>query len=571
MFAKKAVPLRLKNIMTMPFAKHILVLTVCWLVALPSLGRVADPVLDSLLRRIDDAVARSDEFVAQKEARIAVLKEQLSKASDAAAQLSLSQSLADEYEPYVNDSCIYYLTRCAQLAEASGMTSRSGGCLSRVALMYSQAGMFVEAFSTLADIDSTRLAGTDLGLYYFAYAHIYGENSFYTCFQTLHDHYGVMAHNYRQRMFRLLPPGSKYVRQYREIELMNDKRYGDSKRLNDEWIKQTDKSSAEYALVAFYRYLEYKAIGDSVQKMRWLAEAVLADACRAVMDQGAMWEMANELYSIGDVDRAYNYITYANSCANKFGSRQRLARISPLMNEIARLYKAENEKNNQHVRLALIALSAMTVLLLITLFYVNKQRSRLAVARDDLAKSNSQLSQLNQAQSSLNRQLQASNAHLSEANRVKDEYVGRFLRQCSLYIDKLDNLRKTVNKKVKNHQYDELLEMTKSQKFRSEELNELYVNFDKAFLHLFPTFVDDFNALLRPEERIPLADDGCLTTTHRIFALIRLGVTDSSKIAEFLHYSANTIYNYRAHTKNGALGDRQTFEDRVSKIGQQQL
>jgi DNA-binding CsgD family transcriptional regulator len=182
---------------------------------------------------------------------------------------------------------------------------------------------------------------------------------------------------------------------------------------------------------------------------------------------------------------------------------------------------------------------------------------------------------LNKKMSSVNDQLQDSNAALSglnqqlkDANRVKEEYVGRFMRLCSVYIDKLDQLRKIVNKRVKNRQYAELYDMTRPQEFKEAELTELYAYFDSAFLHLFPNFLEEFNALLKPEEKIEMPENGQLNTSIRIFALIRLGIDDSSKIAEFLHYSVNTIYNYRARMKNGAL-NRDEFEQRVKKIGLQ--
>lgn len=184
-----------------------------------------------------------------------------------------------------------------------------------------------------------------------------------------------------------------------------------------------------------------------------------------------------------------------------------------------------------------------------------------------MKQSNEQLSVLNRQLSSLNDRLRDSNLKLGDANRVKEEYVGRFMRMCSIYVDRLDGMRKRVNRLVKAGRYDELKELTRSTEPKEQELDELYVNFDTALLHLFPNFVDCFNELLRPEEQVQLTGKERLNTTVRIFALIRLGIDDSSKIAEFLHCSANTIYNYRARVKNGARVDRDTFEERVKAIG----
>ena len=218
----------------------------------------------------------------------------------------------------------------------------------------------------------------------------------------------------------------------------------------------------------------------------------------------------------------------------------------------------------------MIALGILTVFMLLVLilyYYTNRQRQHLAEVRDSLKQSNCQLSELNQQLLHLNEQLVESNAQLTDANRVKEEYVGRFMRMCSVYVDRLDGMRKRVNRLVKTKRYDELNELVKTDSSKEQELDELYVNFDNTFLHLFPNFVDCFNELLRPDEQVQLSTAERLNTTVRIFALIRLGIDDSSKIAEFLHYSVNTIYNYRARVKNGAKVDRDTFEERVKAIG----
>ena len=156
---------------------------------------------------------------------------------------------------------------------------------------------------------------------------------------------------------------------------------------------------------------------------------------------------------------------------------------------------------------------------------------------------------------------------LNDSNRVKDEYIGKFLNICSEYIDKLDNYRKRVNRKLKAGQHTDLLRMTGSEQLKEDELKELFDNFDSVFLNLFPTFIDDFNALLKPEERITPPSAGRLNTDLRIFALIRLGIDESSKIADFLRYSPNSIYAYRARIKNKAAGERENFERMVKEIG----
>ncbi len=530
--------------------------------------------IDSILQCIDEAISVSDQYVQKKKERIAYLKSRADQAETLSAKYELTYQLYAEYLPFVNDSAIYYLERCSDIALQMGDDSKAGGCLSLTALCCSNAGMYVESEAILKTINPEKLHGIDLGLYYYASGHISGELAYYGKFENMRRQYAETSTNYFLLAQKYLPVGHKYYNQCCEMLAQGRKDFRQALAINNEWLHNVKPGSAEYALISFYRYLDYKALGDSIQMMYSLGESVLADIRNAVMDQGSMWEMANLLMANGDVDRSYRYICFTSDCADRFGSRQRLSHISPLLTRIAKEYKAKEEKSGRSLRFTVIAISILSLMLLAALAYVYRKRNQLTVTRDQLAKSNAQLqdsnaqlSSLNSQLSSLNSQLTILNSQLSEANSVKDMYVGRFLRLCSVYIDKLEDIRKKVIKRVKNRQYTELAELTRSVEFTSKETDELYATFDTAFLQLFPTFVDDFNALLKPESHILPPDNKSLNTAIRIFALIRLGITDSSKIAEFLHYSVNTIYNYRANVKNGAVCDRADFENRVRQIG----
>jgi DNA-binding CsgD family transcriptional regulator len=411
-------------------------------------------------------------------------------------------------------------------------------------------------------------------VYYDAYNNVYSELAYYTRLAHMKQTYQDKANHYKQLMLQTMPETYESCFLRREQDAQGEGNLELGLAINDQWMKTVEKGSHPYALVALYRYIEYKLQGDRDQMMYWLVESVLADIKNAAMDQGSMWELANELMLSGEIDKASEYISFTSDCANRYGSRQRNWQIAPLLTHIAKNYKSDSEATTTQLRLTLVAISLLLLLLLGVLFFLHRRNRQLDTARmalkdknDELHTVNKQLAEQTEELSTLNSQLSTLNSQLSESNRVKEEYIGRFMSLCSQYIDKLDNYRKMVNKKMKNKELEELFHLSKSTELKEKELEELYQNFDSVFLHLFPNFVNDFNALLQPEMQVHPKEENRLTTEIRIFALIRLGIEDSSKIAEFLHYSVNTIYNYRARIKNGALDNRESFERRIKELG----
>ena len=541
-----------------------------------------DANISSLCAKIDEAIANSQQYVSQRESNIAMERRNLKLAHDIQQKFNNSFRLYELYRPFVSDSAIFFLKECVKYANQLGNQSEVLRCQSLYALRCSNIGMYDEALCVLDSLRPT--PGMDslaLGTYYEAYNNVYNELGYYTRLDDMRDKYLGKAQEYERLMLEYLPPDDEMCLMRRELSALNAGRLEESMKINDQWLSMVTPGSHPYALTALYRYLEFKARQDTIQMMHWLVESVMADIQNAAMDQGSMWELANELMLRGDIDRASSYISYTSDCANRFGSRQRNWQIAPLLSTIAKNYKQQSERTTSQLRYTIVAISVLALLLLGALFWVHQRNKQLAAARnalkfsnDELAGANRQLasqkdelSELNGQLSSLNTQLSSLNAQLTESNRVKEEYIGRFMSLCSQYIDKLDNYRKMVHKKVKNKDFDELYQTTKSTQLKEKELEELYENFDTVFLHLFPSFIDDFNALLQPEMQVHPKEENRLNTDIRIFALIRLGFEDSSKIAEFLHYSVNTIYNYRARIKNGYIGNREHFEQKVKELG----
>ena len=529
--------------------------------------------IESRYKQIDKAIAEFPRYVAQREAKITAARNAFEQSSGQ-QKYEESYRLYELYRPFVSDSAIYFLRQCIDIAEQQSDHNGSVRCRSQLAIRCSNIGLYDEALNIL---DSIRLgSGLDklvLGTYYEAYNNVYGELSYYTRLDDMRQLYQRKEQYYKQLMFEHLPATSESCFLRREQAAQAEGKLKEAMAINDEWMKTVEPGSHPYALTALYRYIEHKLQGDSTQILYWLTESVLADIRNAAMDQGSMWELANELMLNGDLEKASSYISFTSDCANRYGSRQRNWQIAPLLTTIAKNYKAQSERNTAQLRMALILISVLALLLLGVLLFLHRRNRQLDAARqalkqsnDELATANKQLADQTQELSTLNAQLSTLNSQLFESNRVKEEYIGRFMSLCSQYIDKLDDYRKMVNKKMKNKELEELFRISKSTELKEKELDELFLNFDSVFLHLFPNFVNDFNGLLQPEMRVQPKEENRLTTEIRIFALIRLGIEDSSKIAEFLHYSVNTIYNYRARIKNGAIGNREQFERQIKTL-----
>ena len=523
---------------------------------------------------VDDAIAHSADYVAAHEKKIAEAKHALELETTAKAKYQINYKLYELYRSFVADSAIYYLGRCIALADGMGDASGSVKCRALMAIRCSNIGMYDEALSILDSIQTAGIDTLTLGTYYEAYNNVYSELAYYTRLEIMKQTYNAKADHYKQLMLQTLPVTYETCFLRREQQAQAEGKLDEAMHINEQWLKTVEPGSHPYAMVALYRYIEYKLLGDRDQMMYWLVESVLADIRNAAMDQGSMWELANELMLSGEIDKASEYISFTSDCANRYGSRQRNWQIAPLLTHIAKNYKSESEQTTTQLRLTLVAISVLLLLLLGVLFFLHRRNRQLDTARmelktknDELHTANHQLAEQTTELSTLNSQLSTLNSQLSESNRVKEEYIGRFMSLCSQYIDKIDDYRKMVNKKMKNKELEELFRLSKSTELKEKELEELYQNFDSVFLHLFPNFVNDFNALLQPDMQVHPKEENRLTTEIRIFALIRLGIEDSSKIAEFLHYSVNTIYNYRARIKNGALDNRESFERRIKELG----
>lgn len=525
--------------------------------------------IKDLYEQLDQAIEQSQYYINQKESRITKIKKQSRQGHTPPQLLTAYYKLYEEYKTYKSDSSIYYIHQAIDLAKRNNMKSDITKLRSLLALQYSTSGAFTEALHVLQSIDKKTLNNSNKKDYYIAFYHVYGELGFtnINIDTELSQEFYSKQDCYRDTLFSILSPNSEDYLMRKEVLLTNQNKLKEALKINDIRLSKCKKGSHEYGIVAYYRYLIYRSLKDEDMVKYWLLQSAICDVKCAINDQASLWILAEILSKEKDVERSYKYINFSWKANKKFCTRIRSWQIFPVLGTIDHNYQAELKKANHRLIFAIICVSLLVIALALLTFYVNKQKSYLSNARNELKKTNTQLEELNNKLSSTNGMLKASNDKLNESNGVKEEYIGQFLGACSHYIDKLDKMRLNVNKMVKNKQYNELYSMTKSSEVKEQELEELYANFDKVFLNLFPNFVEDLNGLLNEECQIHLSSPNKLSAIVRVFALIRLGIDDSTKIAEFLHYAVNTIYNYRAKLRNGAINDRNEFEKKVRELG----
>lgn len=521
---------------------------------------------DSLLTILDKELKNRHEYTQLRDSKIAFLKESLKESNDAENIYNIQYKLFQAYQPYVCDSAIYYLERNIELAQKLGNRNYFYDSNIRLAHLLSSSGMYKEAVDILDSIPKSGLNSLLTEQLFSTYDHVYGELAFYSRSSLLKEIYNRVASRYKDTLFKTVDPRSDSYLSMLETDYRDSGKPDSALMVNDIRLEKTAPGDGGYALVTFHRSLDYHTMGDSGQRKEYLIRSAIADTRAAIKDNASITLLANILFEEGDLNRAYNYIRYAMDDANFYNARLRNMQISEIQPIIDRTYNIQNENQKAQLRLFLIISVGLFIFSIVALWIIYLQKRKLQKAHRNVQQINEQLKQLNQDLVDVNNRLKHLNSSLAESNHVKEEYIGLFLSICSTYIDKMEEMRRMVSREITKGRVAELLTYSRSSSFIDNELKEFYNNFDNTFLHLYPNFVDEFNQLLHEDERISLKTGELLNTELRIFALIRLGITDSSKIAGLLRYSVNTIYNYRAKIKNKASVLRDDFENLVMEI-----
>lgn len=519
-----------------------------------------DRQIRDTLKELDDVISRQAEIESAKDSYIELIKGRYSEAMSPDEKYTIFDELYNEYYNYNIDSAIFYARTKLDIAFDAAEQDLVDDAILDIADRYVMSGMYLAAHDIISEISADRLDVLLVPRYY----HIW--HSLYTGLEDGCDdpvqktEYRKLKQQYREQLFSLLGKddisrlyvmADIYVDEGRADELLDTL----NAKFNED-IPIHDKAVLSYI---------YANISDSYghddDATLYFAKSAIFDLMTPVHEYKSLYELASKLYDAGDIKRAYRYISRSINdaiTANALINIQSINRSLPI---ISRSYHTQMLHNRRQLSVLSGILGIMAVLLIGAVIVTLKEQRKARQA-------GKRTSEINEELKAINRKMEEYILLLKESNNIKEIYIGRYIDLCSEYIGRMERYRSMLNRTARTEGFEAVRNALKSSEFIDKELNEFYEQFDATFLQLFPDFIKDLNALLQSDKRIELKTrDGIMTTELRIFALIRLGITDSVKIAEFLRRSVSTVYNYRVKMRNAALNSREDFEKQIMGIG----
>lgn len=530
---------------------------------IPVEGKTADKGIDSLYQELDRLLEKQPEITRNKEVRIRVIRDGLDDPTlTADLRYKINERLYDEYMAFRFDSAYKYIQENIEEQRASGNEQRYAASAMRMAHILSVSGIFNNARQLLYSINPENL-GRELQVeYYNQQSELNLYRSEMAAETPLFQDYIDSLQHYRQMILNTAAKNS-YDYIFNRATYICEQGHTDAAiRLLENYLHGLKQGDRHYSIITSTLAYFYSRKGEHKTHEKYLLLSAISDVKGAILENNSLRELATILLERGDSEKAFYYLLHASKDARSYGSRLRSLQVARMAPIITQVYDTERTKGEKRTRLLLIVMSVIALLLIIAIVRV------LALTRRSHADSK-KIRQMNEALMLHNEQINAVNTEVKEANRIKEEYLMRFMQLCSFYITAGTERMKRMNRLAREKKMAELYADLKDYSTLNENTRLFYQNFDEAFLNIYPNFITEVNNLLKNDSHI-VDDDGeeplkHLTTELRILALLRLGISDNQKIADILRSSITTIYTYRSKLKARAK-KRYTFEDDVKQI-----
>ena len=504
------------------------------------------------LERIDDALKMAYEYDHAKDQKISTIENMLnSRGVNDLQKYHIYGQLFDEYEAYQFDKAKEMLERQEAIADDLGNLSLRNDALLDKAMLFINAGLYLETHDIFDQLDTNSFDQQQMVAWYNARQKFISDYDEYVSSSSVEVPDVKKVAYYQDQILKNTPESSSVNQHIRVLRLIGSKDFDKASKLNTSILAGMDPSSRDYAIRAYWQGTIEEQRGNAYEAIHWWSLSAVSDIRCAIKDNASLSTLASRLIVLQDTDRAFRYIRQSLDDAIFYNAKLRKVQIATTLPMIEKAYSDNRALQDREKRRYINSITTIALLLLVICVVAIRFYSKGQMNAREIKKKNDQLAEYYNSIEAAENDLKMTNLELIEANAAKEEYLGLFLSMCSGYLDKL-------KKTLPREQYE-------------SELKNFYRTFDTSFVQLYPTFVEEFNSLLNEDDRILLKEGENLNTELRIFALIKLGITQSSHIASLLRYSVNTIYNYRAQVKNAALSDRENFEDSVRKIGSRRL
>ncbi len=527
---------------------------------------------DSLLVKLNQTIEQRPSYMQRKEEALETLRQSLRKlsAGNVEGRMNLYEALWQENRSYNTDSSLFYATALSQLAQQAGNEEQKQNALLHRATALMTIGMFKEADEIIKPLREWGVLPGQRSQFFHLGRSLFGLMADYAVTAQEKAAYASLTDDFRDSLLTIYEAGSNMYRMIYADKLTAHGKYAEALR---ELLPFTPTGDGRFDAGYHYTIAEaYYHMGRIEEARHYYTLAAISDMQSDTREYIALRKLAVILFQSGDIDRAYHYLTLCMADAKACNARLRILEILDTFPVVNEAYLEKKQQQQRVITGVLIAISLLVVSLIFTIFSVLKQKKALQQAQTDLAHANSQLNEVNRMLVEYNEEMKRQNQLITETSYLKEAYITQYMDQCSSYLEKMESFRQRLRQLLSAGKTKEIQQALTSYNQEVEtELAEFYDSFDTTFINLFPTFVEDFNALLREDEQVQLKPGQKLNTELRVFALIRLGITDSTKIAHFLRYSVTTIYNYRTRMRNRARGDRDELEKQVMEIGKKAL
>lgn len=506
--------------------------------------------LESLLKELDAVIDRKDTYTLPKERELSELRIRLKNTKDNRQKYDLCNRLFTGYLHYQADSALFYVEKKQELLPMLNDPLMEQELIINHAEVMGVMGMYSWAEQLLSKVKPDTLTPELLGYYYRTVRANYGWFADYLVNKELVEIYQEKAHIYRDSIMLTTSPGIDHDIVEAEKLMVEGEVEQALEMLNR--LSENNPDLRQQAFINYTLAEAYKLKGEIDKQIYRLALTAIADLKFGTREYASLQKLAYLLYDKGDVDRAYKYLTCSMDDAVACNARLRFSEVTEFFPIVDKAYKLKEEKGRTIRYGLLFFASFLSLVLIVGVWWLYRWNKKLSSMRQNLSEANERLRLVNR--------------ELAQTGKVKEAYIAHYLDQCVAYLDKLESYRRSLAKLAMASRIDDLFKAIKSEQFIKDERKEFYHNFDKSFLELFPNFIVSFNELLVEDGKIQPKSNELLTTELRIFALIRLGITDSNAIAHFLGYSLATVYNYRSRMKNRVKGDKETFEQEVMNL-----